>query len=231
MFAKSLGRIITYWPIIVFGCIVVFLQRIIPVSSVVAISALLVLLQGVLILLSFGVSLSAPYFFEHAYTSLQDAVRVVLTNAKRLILPGILVAILLSLYALVTLFVFMALFQTQVKANPTSFFSIYGYPLLISGTGIFIFAFCSTFPVYFSLMNMGFFKSLRSAVSYGFTHLRLALTVGFFSLLWFLLAFTITIFFPYPFLQVIVSLVGITWSFFITSYSYEYWKTHPLAAK
>ncbi|OGD86031.1 hypothetical protein A2696_04080 [Candidatus Curtissbacteria bacterium RIFCSPHIGHO2_01_FULL_41_13] len=140
-----------------------------------------------LFLIQFSFWMSIPLFLvdkqQNRATNYRNLSIVVLHNAKRLIIPGIILSILFGILALLVLLI-AALNVAKTGSDPSQITTaiqnliqklLRWNPIMISLTGLFsLFVFTS---IYFSLENRGFFGSAKRSVIFSFKNLNFVLII------------------------------------------------------
>ncbi|OGH48434.1 MAG: hypothetical protein A3G66_01460 [Candidatus Levybacteria bacterium RIFCSPLOWO2_12_FULL_39_17] len=173
------NRSLDIYLLLVFLTLVAFLPSLLGQSII---GKILQFITIPLFLIQFGFWMSIPSFLvdkqQHKLINYRNLVIITLRNAKRLIVPSIILSILFGILALLLIFyaafsyaksggdpsqiirAIQNLTQSLLRWNPVFFI----FPALFS-----FFVFTS---IYFSLENKGFFGSVKRSVIFGFKNLN-----------------------------------------------------------
>jgi len=236
---KSFHRLFTFWPLfLIYLSTILSIQFLGTIKLTGMASSVLGLVNFLLFFFSVSFSVSLPYFFDHKNVSFEDGLDTILENTKRLFFPMLFLLALLAIFILMFLFLppfFSAKFFNPTHADIRSFASssplfyisalstdFYG-KMLFSSLGAIISSFFATSIMYFSLEKKGLLSSLWKAFHYGRTHLDLTACITIGSLIDSLLLLVPSV---SQGSTLMLSVIRISITFLLTSYSYGYWKSH-----
>jgi len=244
---KSFHRLFTFWPLfLIYLSTILSIQFLGTIKLTGMASSVLGLVNFLLFFFSVSFSVSLPYFFDHKNVSFEDGLDTILENTKRLFFP----ILILRGFSLFLLWITLSYFIKSLHLTRETF-QVFFSNFLFSElpnilTPIYVRipltlfliltpSFFFSVILYFSLEKKGIFVSLWKAFHYGRNHVDLVLSTAVYLSIVFLINFFATMplrmVLPYTFtipLQntLMFSTLYVFEIFFLTSYVYEYWKSH-----